>query len=61
MTIEQVEPILRRHEKLLWWMTDQARFAFIAELREDYLFEEVLRAVNEAVSCVSTETSTSQF
>jgi hypothetical protein len=50
MSIEQREAILERHEKLLWWMTDQARFAFIAELREDYLFEDQLRLVSEEMA-----------
>lgn len=45
MTIDQIEPTLRRHEKLLWWMTDQARFAFIAELRADMIQEIELEAV----------------
>lgn len=57
MNTDQREAILKRHEKLLWWMTDQARFAFIAELREDYLYEDLLSSVSEAVSCVPEDTS----
>lgn len=50
---EQREAILERHAKLLWWMTDQARFAFLAELREDYLYEDQLSAVSEEMGkCV---------
>mgnify|MGYP000263985656 CR=1 FL=1 len=48
-----MEAILERHAKLLWWMTDQARFAFLAELREDYLYEDQLRRVEEEMGrCV---------
>lgn len=50
MSTEQREAILARHEKLLWWMKDQARFAFIAELREDYLFEEQLQCVEREMA-----------
>jgi hypothetical protein len=45
MSAEQIDAILKRHEKLLWWMRDQERFTFIAELREDYLFEQVQECV----------------
>ncbi len=45
MTIDQLEPLLKRHEKLLWWMTDQARFAFLAELRADMIQQIELDAV----------------
>ena len=60
MTIEQREEILKRHEKLLWWMTDQARLAFIAELREDYIFEEQQSCVTEIFAERPNSTSTSQ-
>ena len=45
MTIEQLEPILKRHEKLLWWMRDQERVAFLAELRADMIQQIELDAV----------------
>lgn len=45
MTIEQIEPTLERHAKLLWWMRDQERFAFLAELRADMIQEIELEAV----------------
>ncbi len=50
MSNEQREDILKRHEKLLWWMTDQARFAFIAELRADYIFEDQQSCVTEIIT-----------
>lgn len=45
MTIDQLEPILERHAKLLWWMRDQERFAFLAELRADMIQQIELDAV----------------
>ncbi len=60
MNFQEREDILKRHEKLLWWMTDQARCAFIAELRADYLFEEQQSCVYEIMSCPSNSISTSQ-
>lgn len=49
-TPEHREAILKRHEKLLWWMRDQERFTFLAELRADYIFEEELAAVAGAMA-----------
>jgi hypothetical protein len=46
MTIDQLESTLKRHEKLLWWMTDEARFAFLAELRADMIQQIELDAVS---------------
>jgi hypothetical protein len=47
MTPAEIEARLERHEKLLWWMSDAKRTAFIAELRADYIFEEQQRCVHE--------------
>lgn len=52
MTIDQIEPTLERHAKLLWWMTDQARFAFLAELRADMIQEIELEAVTREMEAV---------
>ena len=57
MSAERLEAILERHEKLLWWMTDQARFAFIAELRADYIFEDQQSCVTEIFSAKPIFTS----
>lgn len=57
MSNEQREDILKRHEKLLWWMREQERFAFIAELRADYIFEDQQSCVHEIFSAKPIFTS----
>jgi hypothetical protein len=53
MTPDQLEPTLERHAKLLWWMTDQARLAFIAVLRADMIQQIELEAVAREMELAS--------
>lgn len=57
MSTEQREGILARHAKLLWWMREQERFTFLAELREDYLYEDQLAAVADAMGGAADATA----
>lgn len=52
MTIDQIEPTLERHSKLSWWMREQERFAFLAELRADMIQEIELEAVAREMEAV---------
>lgn len=52
MSAEQREAILKRQEKCLWWMREDARMALINEVREDYIFLDVEECVAREMSCV---------
>ena len=45
MTLDQLEPTLQRHAKLVWWMGEKERQTFLAELRADMIQQIELDAV----------------
>lgn len=52
MTIDQIEPTLKRHEKLVWWMGEKERETFLAELRADMIQQIELDAVAREMEAV---------
>lgn len=52
MTPDQIEPILQRHAKLVWWMCEKEREALLAELRADMIQQIELDAVAREMEAV---------